>query len=259
MPPNPAAGVANKITAVGSGAFWRVTDTAAPLNAGTGCEQIFVNRVRCAQAGVTRINMIGGDLPDQLVTAEGIDATVDGGSEPDRITTKDGDDTVLGGAGNDTLVAGPGVDSLDGGTDRDVLDGGTDPDTIDGGLQKDVVTYDKRAAGEPVIVDLDGALGDDGGTADDDGLGTRDTVMVSVESIRGGAGPDELTGNDSSNTLFGLAGMDMLHGLGASDEIQADDGIADDITCGGGAGDHVFADLMDNPPTTGPDACEFVH
>jgi Ca2+-binding RTX toxin-like protein len=256
---NPAAGVANKITAVGSGAFWRVTDTAAPLNAGAGCEQIFVNRVRCAQAGVTRINMTGLDRPDQLVTAEGIDATVDGGTDPDRITTKDGDDTVLGGTGNDTLVTGAGVDSLDGGTDRDVLDGGIDPDTIDGGLQKDVVTYEKRAAGEPVIVDLDGAVGDDGGTADDDGLGTRDTVMTSVETIRGGAGADELTGNDSSNTLFGLAGADHLHGLGASDEIQAEDGFADDITCGGGAGDHVFVDVMDTFPPTSPDACELVN
>jgi Ca2+-binding RTX toxin-like protein len=257
---NAATGVANKITAVGSGSFWRVTDTTAPLNAGTGCEQVLVNRVRCAQAGVTRINMSGGDRPDQLVAADGIDATVDGGADGDSITGKDGDDTVLGGAGNDTLVTGGGVDSLDGGSDRDVLDGGTGPDTIDGGLQKDTVSYEKRLAGEPVVVDLDGAVGDDGGAADDDGLGARDTVMASVEAIRGGAGPDELTGNDSPNTLTGLAGADHLHGLGANDVIQANDGgTADDITCGAGAGDHVFVDLMDVFPTTGPDACELVN
>jgi hypothetical protein len=90
-------------------------------------------------------------------------------------------------------------------------------------------------------------------------LGTRDTVMASIESIRGTAGANELTGNDSSNTLFGLAGADDLHGLGASDEIQANEGTADDITCGGGGGDHVFVDAMDIYPITGPDACELVN
>jgi hypothetical protein len=236
-------GVKNKLGVAAAGSFWRLTDQAAPIEAGAGCEQLTVNRVRCSQAGVTGLTVNGDDLNDKLTTPDGIDATVDGGAGDDTITTGNGSDSLLGAAGADTF------------------DGGAGPDTFDGGDAKDVVTYFRRTAAQPVEVDLDGDAGDDGGALDDDGTGVRDTVLMTVERAKGGAGDDALTGDDGTNVLTGGAGDDDLFGLGGNDELRANgDGAAvDEINCGPGGSDLVFPDPSDvflEPPD--PDACEVV-
>ena len=111
-----------------------------------------------------------------------------------------------------------------------------------------------------MIVDIDGVAGDDGGAIDDDGTGVRDTLLTTVENVRGGAGDDILTGSAVPNTLIGGAGVDELHGLAGDDQMLASgDGFADMVTCGAGAADHVFADPIDSFPANGPDACEIVN
>ena len=236
-----APGVKNNLTVAASGAFWRLTDQTAPIAAGAGCEQVTVNRVRCAQAGVSGLAIDAGDLNDQITTADGIDAVIDGGSGDDRITAKDGADSLFGGLG------------------RDILDGGSGPDTFDGGDNQDTVTYERRTAGNPVIVDIDGVVGDDGGAVDDDGAGNLDTVLANVEVLRGGAAGDVLTGSSGPNKLTGGAGQDELNGLAANDEIRAKDGgTVDTINCGAGVKDRLFADVGDVFAAAGPDACETV-
>lgn len=235
-----APGIKNRVTVVDSGAFWRLTDTSAPVTAVAPCEQVFVNRVRCPQSAVTSLNLVGDDLNDQLTTPDGIDVILDGGAGDDILTAKNGTDDLLGGIG------------------RDILDGGFGPDVLDGGDNQDSVTYERRTAAQPVTVDLDGAPGDDGGVEDDDGAGVRDTVMGNVENLKGGAAADVLTGNDSSNKLLGNGADDELHGLGANDEIRAKDGAIDTITCGAGPSDVLFANGNDIFPVAGPDACELV-
>jgi hypothetical protein len=233
-----ASGVKNKLTLAASGAFWRITDQVAPIDANAPCEQVTVNRVKCPHAAVSGLSIDAGDENDQITTADGIDASVDGGAGDDRITTKNGADSLAGALG------------------RDILDGGSGPDTLDGGENQDTVTYERRIAGQPVVVDIDGAAGDDGGTAD----GAGDTVLANVENLRGGAGADTLTGSDGSNMLTGGAGVDELHGLAANDTIRAKgDGSNDTINCGAGPNDRLFADLGDifpSPPD--PGACEIV-
>ena len=84
-------------------------------------------------------------------------------------------------------------------------------------------------------------------------------MRASVENVKGGAGDDSLTGSDDQNRLTGGAGADELHGLGANDTIQAEDGgVVDTITCGAGPTDRLFADPADIFPAAGPDACELV-
>jgi hypothetical protein len=236
------AGVKNNVTVAPSGAFWRLTDLAAPVAAGSGCEQLTVNRVRCAQAGVTSASLNGSSLADRMTAANGLDTTLLGGAGDDMLTGMDAADTLNGEAGSDTM------------------DGGAGPDTFNGGTERDVVLYSRRTAGQPVTVDIDGAAGDDGGAIDED-TGVFDSLMSDVENVKGGAGDDSITGNASANVLFGNGGVDELFGLGANDELRVNgDGLADTANCGAGGSDHVFRDLADifsSPPD--PDACEIVH
>jgi hypothetical protein len=237
-----AAGVKNRLTVAASGAFWRLTETEAPITAGPGCEQVIVNRVRCAQAAVTGLSLNGGDENDRITTADGVDATVNGGAGDDMLTTKNGGDTLLGGPG------------------KDILDGGTGPDAMFGEDQQDTVTYERRSAGQPVVVDLDdGISGNEGGAVDDDGSGQRDTILT-VENLKGGAGADSITGSAGSNTLTGGAGIDELFGAAANDTIRANgDGSGDTGNCGPGVNDKLFADPADVFDLEGPNACEIVN
>jgi Ca2+-binding RTX toxin-like protein len=231
-------GTKNDLLLKASGGFWLLSDT-APIVAGAGCEQVTVNRVRCPQAAVSRWVLNDGDMND-IITARGaVDATVDGVAGDDTITTNGGADYLPGGAG------------------KDILDGGTGRDTFDGGDAADTVSYARRTAGQPVQVDLDGAVGDDGG-AEDGPAGARDSIRANVENVTGGAAADLITGSAISNTLIGGGGADQLNGLAGNDTIRASgDGAADNIKCGLGT-DVVFPDPIDVFPTSGPDACEIV-
>jgi Ca2+-binding RTX toxin-like protein len=167
------------------------------------------------------------------------------------------DATADGVAGDDTLTTNGGTDYLPGGAGKDILDGGTGRDIFDGGDAADTVTYARRTAGQPVAVDLDGAVGDDGG-AEDGPAGARDSIRANVENVTGGGGADLITGSATANTLIGGGGADQLSGMAGNDTIRANgDGTADNINCGLGT-DVVFPDPIDVFPRTGPDACEVV-
>jgi arylsulfatase A-like enzyme len=233
-------GAKNDLTVTASGGFWVLTDTVAPIAAGAGCEQVGVNRVRCPRAGVSGLALSGDDKNDTIITPDGVDATVEGE------------------AGDDALTTNSGSDSLRGGDGRDMLDGGAGADILDGGDGLDTVSYAGRAADQSVEVDLDGAVGDDGG-AEDGPAGARDWTRASVENVIGGDGADLITGSATSNTLIGGGGADQLRGLAGNDTIRANaDGSTDDVNCGAGTSDVVFADAIDIVRTTGPDACELV-
>ena len=91
-------------------------------------------------------------------------------------------------------------------------------------------------------------------------MGDRDNVGRDVERIVGGAGDDDLTGNEVANRLTGGAGVDALTGLERNDEFfSRGDGSADDLSCGAGAKDRVTGDAFDTFPTAGPDGCEIIN
>ena len=157
----------------------------------------------------------------------------------------EGNDTISGGDGNDDLGGGGGSDVMngDGGDDTfEVGDFGGGADTYNGGLGIDLVTYKDRFG--PVLVDLDGQVGDDGAPAE------GDTVGADVEDVMGGDGDDVLVGNASDNWLRGDDGADTLEGLGGDDVIQGDDpmgynpSLPRNDTLRGGGGDDVLEGLF---------------
>ena len=103
----------------------------------------------------------------------------------------------------------------------DTFDGGVGADSLDGGTERDVATYAGRGASDPVDVSLDGAA-NDGGTIDGN---ANDNVRTTVEQVIGGAGDDELTGNDVANMLTGNGGADTLTGAGGADNLFGGDGV----------------------------------
>ena len=189
-----------------------------------------------------------GDLGDKAMGPNGYDFIVDGGTGNDRLTVRDGDDDLIGGDGNDTLAPGKGADDVDGGT----------------GI--DTATYSDRTAAEPVEIAINGSADD--GNADDGPLGARDNILTTVERLVGGDGGDTLEGSGIANRITGGLGGDTLRGLSGSDTLisgtvvsGASDGFLDDILCGLGAVDHVYANAGDGDtfPTSGPENCELVN
>lgn len=138
---------------------------------------------------------------------------------------------ITGGAGDDRIWidylhdwlqpvsfwGGPGNDELMGGDAIDELHGGGGDDSIDGQAGNDTVTGDLGADR------LHRGLGDD--------------------ILRGGPGDDSINGGD---------GLDQLYGGTDADTLHADDGSADQVSCGGGADDASDHDAFD---TLQPD-CE---
>ena len=176
------------------------------------------------------VGLAGAALGDSYSGIEGII----GGAGDDQLTGDAGANYLAGGAGNDVLVGGAGDDVLSGGLGDDVLQGGEgndvllgDPgaDHLDGGEGFDVADY--SADTEGVTVNLQTGVGE-GGLAEGDSY-------ASIEGIIGGAGDDQLTGDDQPNYLSGGAGNDVLSGGGGDDVLVG--GLGDDSLTGGAGRD----------------------
>ncbi|TCR66383.1 cadherin-like domain-containing protein [Bosea sp. BK604] len=171
-------------------------------------------------------------LGDDEVSAGAGNDTIDGGEGDDTLSGDDGNDVLKGGIGDDALIGGAGSDTLFGGEGDDALDGGDGIDTAN---------YADDSAG--IVVDLSA------GTAEGDGIGYDE--LAGIEAVIGGAGNDQITGDDLANTLDGAAGNDTLNGGAGDDLILA--GAGND-TIDGGAG----FDTLDLSGATGPISVDFI-
>lgn len=239
-----------------------IVDTAGTIDIiGPECvpspELSYPDKISCDVAGVTKLQLDGGDLGDLLYVRDPMSAHLYGGV---------GDDVLFGGIGNDVLSGGGGNDSLFGGIGNDLLFGGGGADDLDGGPGVDMVSYagglDVPAIGGAysgaysgvyggvdsgagigvgvvgVSADADGEFGDDGAPGEGDSIGTD------VENLGGSAGPDVLGGNAAANTIqgngggdriFGRAGEDTLSGGAGYDLIDGGSGLREVDTCSPGA------------------------
>ncbi|GAA4596907.1 Ca2+-binding RTX toxin-like protein [Actinoplanes octamycinicus] len=157
----------------------------------------------------------------------------------DYIDGETGNDKLYGDDGSDLIFGGPGLDRLEGGYGPDTLQGddcsrgaGFGPcvaaDVLLGGPDVDTVSYSDSDA--PLVVDLDGARGDDGRS------GEHDTVGADVENLGGGTKNDRLTGNGAANYIHGgRGGNDTIHG-----------GAGDDQLSGGVGRDGLYGDAGDD-------------
>ena len=223
-----------------------IVDTAGTIDIiGPECvpspELAYPDKISCDVAGVTKLQLDGGDLGDLLYVRDPMSAHLYGGT---------GDDVLFGGIGNDVLSGGTGDDVLFGGIGNDLLVGGGGADDLNGGPGVDMVSY----AGEldvPAIsgaefgVDVVGVSADPDGEVGDDGApGEGDSIGTDVENLSGGAGPDVLGGNAEANTIngngggdriFGRAGDDVLSGGAGYDLIDGGSGLREIDTCSPGA------------------------
>jgi Ca2+-binding RTX toxin-like protein len=182
-------------------------------------------------------NLVGGSGDDEL-TGDGGNNRIDGGA---------GNDTIHGGGGNDTLIDGQGWDSLygDDGDDTlvatykdfgfDTMNGGAGTDTADFSNYQDAVQIDLKAG--------------QGWTSDEADLssGTLRQVasLTSIENLIGGAGNDDITGDDGNNRIDGGAGNDVIHGGNGNDTLIG--GLGVDSIYGDGGDDTLVGTYEYNP------------
>ncbi len=200
-------------------------------------------------------NLTGGAAGDTFTFTAALDGTADGGAGDDTFAINDGGSAgaIDGGADNDEVTyagsTGPVVAGL--GTFANV-------ETLTGsGNAGDVLQGD--GAGNTFVVS-----GANSGTADGinfsgfenlNGLGGNDTFTLnaggSVSTIDGGAGSDEIAGNNGVNTFvvtaadagtangIAFANVENLTGGNAADSFTFNAGLTG--TADGGAGDDTFA------------------
>jgi Ca2+-binding RTX toxin-like protein len=128
-------------------------------------------------------------------------------------------ENATGGAGDDVLVGNDLANTLTGGVGADELYGGESNDDLLGGDGDDILVGD--AGGDT----MHGDKGND--------------------SLDGGIGPDKMFGGAGIDTLTGGPGMDSFFGEAGNDKFFNNDGAADTVDCGTGAGDDPEPDAFD--------------
>ena len=215
-------GERNRLEVTPEGPGFRLRDTGADIEPGSGCSRVNAREVTCS--GATSVTIAAGDEDDTITLSALTTVTsVSAGAGNDVVEGGSALDSINGGGGGDTLRGAGGGDTLE---DGDVS-GSADADTLDGGEGEDTLLYSARTAG--VTVDLPA------GTAGE--LDERDT-LVAVENVTGGSGPDVLRGGDGTNRFDGGSGRDLIDTGGGDDRIDC--GRGNDICDGNGGDDEVI-------------------
>lgn len=200
-------------------------DQGARVEAGAGCTQVDEHTADCT--GYLLAPVVDAGDGDDVVSGDG---TFSGGPGDDNLS---GATSQTGGPGNDQLRAGdssssldggPGSDSLHGGNGSDrLLDGGSagERDAVDGGGGSDTLDYTGRATGVTVSLGQPGA----------------EDQLTAIENLRGGDGPDLLTGDAAANQIEGGGGADTVSGGDGDDFL--DGGAGADVLAGGAGADRL--------------------
>lgn len=209
----------------------------------------------------------GGAGIDYIAGGTGKDI-LNGGDGADALYGEDGDDTLLGGNdfATDILVGGAGNDTLVGQSgkgDYDLMDGGAGDDKYYVDTPDDLTFEAANGGTDSVYANIDGAgyylyantenLYVEGKTTF--GVGNELDNIIEARwnndhsiavSLLGGAGNDQIYGNDAGNGIYGEDGNDFLYGYGGNDVIVG--GAGNDLIDGmngsdimvGGAGADTF-------------------
>jgi Ca2+-binding RTX toxin-like protein len=192
--------------------------------------------------GTNRFNdqLTGSTSSNKLVGYAGNDI-LDGGagstSDADTLDGGAGNDTLNGNRGNDTLIGGDGNDTMNGGDSSDTFRPGTGEDDIDGGAatstggSSDLIDYYRETVGQTVRLN-DSAFRAAGGDR---------IVTNTIENVYGSdVGNDNITANDSKNSLRGYGGNDTISALGGDDTVLG--GFGNDTLTGGLGNDTINGD-----------------
>jgi RTX calcium-binding nonapeptide repeat (4 copies) len=211
-------GETNLVSVTGS-MFLEIRDDGTPLKvAGASkCKRLDAHAVRCKP--LHRLDLDLQDAADVAVIDTPHPVEVEGGNGPDR---------YVGGRGD-------GPSRVD----------------FDGGIGRDIANYIYATDGVHVTV---GASAGDGRPGDDDQIrGTVESVIGSQfdDVLAGGRFAEQLTGGEGNDQITGGAGQDLLSGGLGTDRIDARDGEADTVDCGGGALDWAAIDVGLETSVTG--------
>ncbi len=182
--------------------------------AGGNSGSAFVIYGHKAQDSVTRV----GTALGQTQNGGDGDDVIRGNDGDDRLIGHGGDDEIDGGADNDRIEDGPGNDTAMGGSGDDLFIGSSGRDHYDGGSGDDTLAYSDDTVG--VTASLVSGTGAGGHAAND--------TFIDIENLTGGAGNDDLTGDDNVNRIRGAGGDDRLRG-GANNDLLEGGAGADDI------------------------------
>jgi hypothetical protein len=235
-------GEANRLSvALGPAGEFQVTDTGAPLSAGSGCTASG-ERIDCQTSSPYLAAFVfAGDRNDAVSSSTAVN--VDGGSGNDRLAGSPAADALYGGQGRDMLRGEGGDDALQDGrllalslpewvsSDYDpylrtlVAPVRAERDIFNGGKGVDTLGYTGRRRG--VAANLARA---------DPHAGTRGEgdSLHGLEALGGGNGNDRLLGNETANSLWGGIGDDLVVGRAGDDGLYVGPGSN---RARGGAGD----------------------
>ncbi|WP_225767993.1 calcium-binding protein [Inquilinus sp. Marseille-Q2685] len=167
-------------------------------------------------AGVDTVSYAGSAARVAVILSNG---TASGGdAEGDTFS---GIENLAGSSFSDYLGGNASANTLNGGAGDDGLSGKGGADRINGGAGIDMADY--IDSGAAVTIDLAAGTASGGDAAGD--------TLTSIESLRGPAFDDPLTGNDGDNRLSGLDGVDTLNGGAGQDKLIG--GAGADILNGG--------------------------
>ncbi len=246
---------------------WTFTFDQAPTVAfsAQGICQLAAMTVECeafdgSTANVTRLNVFGGPLADEITANFGPTGLPPGARYPTEVGPvdlsyfgEDGDDTVVGSVEAEFINPNEGADEVDAGDGRDVVRNyeDFDVDDLDGGGNTGI---GGSAADGVDVLDLSQNLGPyeitvDSTLAVDDADGDTFTGFPGVigssadDTITGSSGANYLDGGSGEDDIEGSEGADLL--LGGDDDDTLDGGTGTDGLAPGRGVDALVADSSD--------------
>jgi Ca2+-binding RTX toxin-like protein len=219
----------------------------------------------------------GGMLID-LVPSAGNEANAGASSTVDFPATSP-IENVIGGAGADTMFGSAGSNALIGNGDGDEIEGRGGNDDLDGREGGDFYSFDE-GWGNDGLTDVSGVetidfsalsasspvqafmgAGGMAGSSASSGTDLVDFDANVIERFQGGAGDDEVFGNDLDNRFEGNAGDDEMYGGAQGPDPDADTlngGTGDDTLGANSLGSDTLNGGPDNDSITGSGAPQTV-
>jgi Ca2+-binding RTX toxin-like protein len=212
--------------------------------------------------GTKNADTLEGTAERDYIYARGGGDTLRGLGEFDELYGQSGADKVFGGPGNDSLIGGSGQDTLSGGGGIDLYYFGPawGEDSINEGARLTYgVAFDggsffhgtnvTESVTDGLTIRFVPGAGPEVKTGD--GANTVNWESNVIRFAVGGAGDDEITGNNLGNVIVGRGGDDTIRGAGGDDEVDVADGSDGDVVdcgedlIGGPDNDGVHYDLGD--------------
>jgi Ca2+-binding RTX toxin-like protein len=215
-------GESNRVTVASSPGTLTVTDPGSGTMVASGdCAVVGPGTASCPAAGITGLELNGGDGDDEITNATRVNG---------KLLGEDGNDVLRGGAAADLLNGGPGLDT---------------------------VAY---ATAANAIVALTAGLGGSSESGDVDAIEQVENVLGGTgnDTLTATSGPNMVDGGDGEDYVDGGEGVDSLAGGAGPDVVVARDSVRDArVSCGPGD-DFAIVDRHDRVVGNGDNRCEQV-